>query len=62
MTAHMDLTKDALSEAVEALRVRLHAGQIDETEFRAARDRLLERRRAQRPYDGAERRSAPPSP
>ena len=62
MTASMDLTKDALSEAVEALRARLHAGQIDEVEFRAARDALLERRRVQRPYAGADRRATPPTP
>jgi predicted Zn-dependent peptidase len=62
MTASMDLTKDALSEAVEALRARLHAGQIDEAEFRAARDALLERRRVQRPYAGPDRRATPPTP
>lgn len=56
----MDPTKDALSEAVEALRDRLHAGEIDEAGFRAARDHLLERRRVQRSFDGPERRLSPP--
>lgn len=56
----MELTKDALSEAVEALRRRLHAGEMDDAEFRAARDRLLERRLAQRPFEGPEQRLAPP--
>ena len=55
----MDPTKDALFEAVEALRGRLHAGEIDEAEFRAARDHLLERRHAQRPFEGPDRRVSP---
>ena len=53
----MGPTKEELSGAVEELRRRLHTGEIDGAEFRAARDRLLERRRANRPFDGPDRRS-----
>lgn len=57
----MDLTKDALSDAIERLRRRMGTGEINEEEFRAARNRLLERRHATRPFEGAEQRTAPPS-
>lgn len=58
----MERAKDDLYEAVEKLRRRMSAGEIDEAEFRAARDRLLERRVAQRPFEGPEQRHSPPPP
>ena len=53
----MGPTKEELSVAVEELRRRLHTGEIDGAEFRAARDRLLERRSADLPFDGPDRRT-----
>ena len=58
MTPDMGPTMEELSASVEKLRRRLHTGEIDEAEFRAARDRLLERRRSRHPFDGPERRAS----
>lgn len=58
----MEPSKDDLSRAVEELRRRLRAGEIDEAEFRAARDALLERRGAPRPFPGPERRGTGGTP
>jgi hypothetical protein len=55
----VELTKDAHSEAIERLRRRRAAGEIDDAGFRAMRAQLLERRVAQRPFDGPDRRDAP---
>lgn len=57
----METTKDDLYEQVEKLRRRMRLGEIDEAEFRAARDRLLERRVSQRPFEGPDQRRTPPS-
>ena len=58
MRGDMGPTKEELSLSVEKLRRRLHAGEIDDAEFRAARDRLLERRSSDRPFDGPDRRTS----
>lgn len=57
MTRAMGPTKEELSVSVEKLRRRLHAGEIDDAEFRAARDRLLERRVSEHQFDGPDRRA-----
>ena len=52
----MERTHDPLSRAIEKLVRRYRTGEITEAEYRAARDRLLERRVRQRPFVGEDRR------
>jgi hypothetical protein len=53
-----DLGLGALLRNLQDLRRRRDSGELDDATFSASRLRLLERRKAQRPYDGVDRRGA----